>query len=658
MPTYGGTTYGGAPYAGPPVPTSPYVETNQGLFPVRIIEAAFGYGPNDTNPVWVDITSDVTQYSTRRGRQAVLSRFEAGTAQIVLDNKSGKYSPFNSSSPYFGNIRPGLPIRIRALWGAVTYPRFYGFVESWPLTWPGPNDSTVTVSAVDYLKFLNLKKATSINYYSGVIPADTPMGWWRGNDAAGSTTMADSSGNGRTATKWITNPVLTSPNVTWQFQDAPLLTADTSPSLYLGYHEVEFQATVPSIDATVNFSFEAWVSLMETDKAYFVEGQPGAATEFALMYDGSHASWSGPFSPAVTGPSLSANQTHHLVGTCTGGVGVVPILTLYVDGNQVGQAQSTGGVGWSGSFTSIRIGGTFGTTQDNPLSNGNIQEVAVYNYVLTPTQVMNHYLAGTQPRRLETTGARISYLATYTGMPAASQKIDAGNTVVVGATDDWLKQTILSNLQAQADTEMGDLFIDAAGNLTFFDRNHTSHSPYSGVSVILGDSGAPPEEPYRLDGTAVPYDDLNVWNEVVATPAGQAAQTASDTTSWQQYGRRTRTLSLLSSTTADALSRATFEMNTYKSAQPRIDSIVINPADDPTMLFGPVLGSDLLTRVELRRRPMDGSGSLFDQTALIEGIEEKVTKATWETTWRLSAVDATMIGIFNESTFGNAVFGW
>jgi hypothetical protein len=98
-------------------------------------------------------------------------------------------------------------------------------------------------------------------------------------------------------------------------------------------------------------------------------------------------------------------------------------------------------------------------------------------------------------------------------------------------------------------------------------------------------------------------------------------------------------------------------LNVYKAAQPRIDSITVDPTDDPTMLFGPVLGFDLLTRIELRRRPMDGTGSLFDQICLIEGIEDKVTKATWETTWRLSVVDAIEVWTIEDPMSGRIVDG-
>ncbi|MDP6403083.1 MAG: hypothetical protein QF467_06005 [SAR202 cluster bacterium] len=37
---------------------------------------------------------------------------KAGTFRAVLDNRSGDYNPFNSSSPIYGNILPGRPVRL------------------------------------------------------------------------------------------------------------------------------------------------------------------------------------------------------------------------------------------------------------------------------------------------------------------------------------------------------------------------------------------------------------------------------------------------------------------------------------------------------------------------------------------------------------------
>ena len=39
-------------------------------------------------------------------------RSKAGTLRATLDNRSGDYNQFNSSSPIYGNILPGRPVRL------------------------------------------------------------------------------------------------------------------------------------------------------------------------------------------------------------------------------------------------------------------------------------------------------------------------------------------------------------------------------------------------------------------------------------------------------------------------------------------------------------------------------------------------------------------
>jgi len=103
-----------------------------------------------------DITQWVRNWNTRRGTQRELQRVEAGTASITLDNRSGRFTPQNTSSPYYPNLLPMRQIRIRATWNSTTYPIFQGFVESWPATFPGGVDQVVTLSIVDGFKLLSL----------------------------------------------------------------------------------------------------------------------------------------------------------------------------------------------------------------------------------------------------------------------------------------------------------------------------------------------------------------------------------------------------------------------------------------------------------------------------------------------------------------------
>ena len=102
-----------------------------------------------------DITEWVRSGATDRSGQRELERTaEAGTGHLVLDNRDGRFTPFNVSSPYYPDILPLRRIRIRATWDLVTYPVFQGFVEAWPVTFPAEGDNIVTIQIVDGFELL------------------------------------------------------------------------------------------------------------------------------------------------------------------------------------------------------------------------------------------------------------------------------------------------------------------------------------------------------------------------------------------------------------------------------------------------------------------------------------------------------------------------
>jgi len=85
--------------------------------------------------------ADVTAYlprehslpATELGRKKDLEAAGTSTLVLTLENKDGRFSPFNSSSPYWdtdhNKVQPGIACRVRITFNAVTYAYFYGFVE-------------------------------------------------------------------------------------------------------------------------------------------------------------------------------------------------------------------------------------------------------------------------------------------------------------------------------------------------------------------------------------------------------------------------------------------------------------------------------------------------------------------------------------------------
>lgn len=96
-----------------------------------------------------DISDDVAQIITTRGKETEEGNAPAATLQIRM--KAGlcdKYSPFNSSSPLYGRIRPWLPVRIRATHNSVTHDVYFGFISRITIN-PKPDRQEVTLYVTD-----------------------------------------------------------------------------------------------------------------------------------------------------------------------------------------------------------------------------------------------------------------------------------------------------------------------------------------------------------------------------------------------------------------------------------------------------------------------------------------------------------------------------
>jgi len=135
--------------------------------PVIQVRVAFASDPFDAAPAWTDITHDVQNIITKRGRQTELARMEAGTATIRLKNHQGNYWPNNAAGAYSPNILPGKKVNIRAVYNAVTYDLYTGFAAGWPPKWLSPMgglNPVVDIKCVDLIKNLSNYDLNTVGY--------------------------------------------------------------------------------------------------------------------------------------------------------------------------------------------------------------------------------------------------------------------------------------------------------------------------------------------------------------------------------------------------------------------------------------------------------------------------------------------------------------
>lgn len=99
---------------------------------------------------FIDVTSYVRSVSTNRGRSRQLDDYRAGSATIVLDNRTRIFDPLNEDGPYYGSILPRIYVEITSH----GYPIFYGIVTDWDINYDIANNDTVSLSCSDGFSIL------------------------------------------------------------------------------------------------------------------------------------------------------------------------------------------------------------------------------------------------------------------------------------------------------------------------------------------------------------------------------------------------------------------------------------------------------------------------------------------------------------------------
>jgi len=115
----------------------------------------------------VDVTPQVRRVSTRRGRNRLLSQFEAGTATVVLNDPNSDFNPQNENSQYWDpvtNTTKVLPLRKIRIYAEtvvsglpIEVTIFSGYISSFDTSFYSgtTEDATVTLQCVDAFRLFS-----------------------------------------------------------------------------------------------------------------------------------------------------------------------------------------------------------------------------------------------------------------------------------------------------------------------------------------------------------------------------------------------------------------------------------------------------------------------------------------------------------------------
>lgn len=250
----------------------------------------------------------------------------------------------------------------------------------------------------------------------------------------------------------------------------------------------------------------------------------------------------------------------------------------------------------------------------------------------------------------ETSGARVTRIldaaSWFTG--TGWRQVATGDSTVLATS---YGDTAWNLMQAAADAEIGELYVNGAGQVKFRNRRAMLTSARSNApQAVFGDAAgtaetAGTEQPYRTVSRS--RDDATMANDVQATRTGGALQEVQDSASIKKYlfPRTFSRSDLQLQDDATTLQWAQWVLYVAAADEDRFDQLVLYPMRDAANLWPQALGREVGDRIQVWRRP-PGVVSPVVKDVFIRGIAHAwdVSAGTWQTTWTLQ--DASKYGSF------------
>jgi hypothetical protein len=583
--------------------------------PVTKVEIAFAVGPYVESPTWTDVTTYVRAFSVRRGRASEVENFEAGTANLVLDNRDRRFDPFYTSGPYYGNLVPRRQIRISGIVGATSYAIFRGYIDGWPVTLTDAGyDSTVTLSCYDTLGLIADEELPD-DLSDAYIRSFSPRHYYPLDDPIDGLTPTTVVCNDAGSLPLDLKPTVTSAQTRIGNLDgmAPAL-ANTSLSLDDPV-EVRLQGYNSGIITTPAAMTVAlwWVLSQPTISTLITQVVSGFVVEASyslstatLTVDVTNSSTGNRNRYTATSFTVDTTIPHHLaVVVAAGGT-----ATVYLDGVAVSMSVAASSLIVDRSESVL-------------LRAGQYQQLAVIPSALTQTQVQQLYLLGNS-KLPEGTVARFQRIIGYTSVPAGLTATPSttyvANLMQIGAGGPPVTQ----ELQTLADSEGGNVYVSKTGVLTLTSRNAIFEGRSLTSQATFGDTGITlaPELAYRVDADTM-------RNDLAIGYSGDGTIQITDATSVAAYGTNGGSWKTQLSTVDQAETLGNLLVGFSKEPTPVLDPVRVNVADTSAG-WDSVLALELLDRITVNVVPRVGSMIVLKQ--IVQAIEHNVTPGTWQTT--------------------------
>lgn len=619
--------------------------------------AGFGLPPTSG---WTNISAylDAESVATiTRGRADERPAVTPSTLTAILDNTDGRFTPGNSSSPYYPNITTPKWVRFSVTDGTTTWRRFTGLIDTWKPYLTGANSyKQVELDATDVLKALGRSLRASVarvvnkalpigSFLQEEILLDTPLAYYPLNDGSNAVSFADLSGNSQPALQILSQgsrgkissggtagppgdgastvgftPYYGPDNVT---QEGDYLQTTLNPALSVGtgsawtfecWMNVANDGPAPSTStAGLNYDYVAaalcdnglfsgttiltYYHTAVAGKTYLNEGGGNSIMSYQINGVGG----------LNAGPELVPGAWYHFAVSCS----ATGTMSFYVNGVKWPWA-TLGTVPTAvNTLAQLYVGGvpSFGPA----FMNGNVAHVAVYQAELTAARIQAHYQAGATGFAGETLSQRVVRVLRYAGFGdlTGSPAIQSSALAVTGQN----AATVLALLHDLETTEQGVFFIAGDGTPTFYNRQQRFNG--TGAPLVLNAQ-------LNLSSAVAPtFDEATVLNDVTVTTRLGSSFRAQDSTSVGQRGVFHEEFQIVSGSPTNADDTANWILFLYSQPSLRCSDLPVDLLTQPSIATA-VLNADMFTFVSFTNLPpsFGGFGNL-----VVQGMNE-----TWGVT--------------------------
>lgn len=634
-----------------------FLVTGDAYFPNVKIEIAFnaGYATDSASRTWTDVSQYVeaeSQIQITHGRQDEFATAEANKLTVTLDNSDGRFTPGYASGAYYPNVKIGRPIRVTATVGGVDYVRFVGYIDEWPVDWPGSsNYATSTITAASRIARLGLDLPLRALIVEELL-AQQPDNYWTLGEGEGATEGLDEFGDyplkspaGRTAPTFGGELSLredSTTGATFSTTGTPFLTGEFSPAVDNDGHDMFIECfTFGPLDST------GYIFKLTGDREF--SGPTGIyqlrvgiqATNAIKMHldDGN-----GNEILSVWTATLDPTKPHHVHARLhANGVNtqITLIVSTFIDfdaGFQIEEWSTSVPTRGLGIFDSISVG--FNT-------NETIGHVVAFNENFDSDEWSRRLFTGLVGIRSDDpfAGDRILLYAGYANVPASEIDVTDATSAeysdVIDALD--INGMLAIDAMRRVEATEGGVLFDSLDNILTYRGRAIRYNPMPAFTINAAQ--------HQLESGVTPQlDRSTLINDVTATGNDSVTAHLEDDSSIAAYGVVRDSIELLYRNADSVYQAAAWRLALYKEPQTRVPNAGTDLIAMSTATQAQILSAEIGDVVSITNLPSQAPSSTLNQ--FIEGWTETIGFASYDFEFNVSPTTGYQVWVLQDATFG------